>query len=70
MEPLKRDKNRKLESRAYVPWLQTQGTQAVNYSESNNSRWTPCRSVITNSMGKGVVGSWVSVTSPFNVSYM
>ncbi|KAF8959102.1 hypothetical protein BDZ97DRAFT_2045777 [Flammula alnicola] len=66
LEPLKRDASQKIESRKYIPWLQTQGAKAVNSSEGTDSQWTACRFAIAGSGDKCLVGSWVFATSPFN----
>jgi hypothetical protein len=68
LEPLKRDARQKIESRKYIPWLQTQGAKAVNSSEGIDSRWTACRFAIASSGDKCLVGSWVFAKSPFNAS--
>ena len=70
LEPLKRDAGQGIESWKYIPWLQTQGAKAANSSEGINSQWTACQFAIASSGDKCLVGSWVFVTSPFNVSWM
>lgn len=69
LEPLKRDANRKVENRVYVPWCQTQGAKALNSSEDNDMQWTACRSVIASCGDRCLVGTWIFATSPFNASY-
>ena len=68
LEPLKRDASQKIESRKYVPWLQTRGVKAVNSLEGIDSQWTACRFAIASSGDKCLVGSWIFATSPFNAS--
>ena len=70
LEPLKQDASQGIESRKYIPWLQTQGAKAVNSSEGINLQWTACRFAIASSGDKCLVGSWVFATSPFDVSWM
>src|SRR5258705_9916616 len=68
LEPLKQDANKKVESRKYVSWFQTQGAKALNHtSEDADSQWAQCRFVVARSEDKCSIGSWVFARSPLCV---
>ena len=68
LESLKRDANRKMESRKYITWSQTQSAKAINGpSEHADSKWTSCRFAVACSGDQCFVGSWIFARSSIQV---